>query len=376
MQDQTPMYVLPEDIEGRWINAENIRGDKGAGGRANHGRKGAPNYGAVKAGEQIVLADYHGSSGIIRHIWTTTRNRSPKMLRGLRMDFYWDGESRPAISVPWGDFFGLGLGCMTPFENALFNSPEGRNFNSFIPMPFRSGFRITVTNETDADSNAFWFQADFTVNDQITEDTLYLHAYYHRENPTTIRRDYEFLPPVKGRGRYLGANFGVICNSKLYFKAWWGEGEVKIYIDGDTRYPTLCGTGTEDYIMTSWGQGRFTNMYSGCDLADTEKMKFCFYRYHLPDPIYFRKEIRATIQQIGCLDPVNKKEMYYSGNKYSRAGDETVPLDLSPQSDPFDNTSFLFERSDDWSSCAYFYLDKATNELPPLESVEARIEGL
>ena len=374
MKEENPLYVLPENVEMRWINAENISGAKGSGGKANYGRKGNPHYGHIKAGEQVVLADYHGGSGIIRHIWTTTRVRSPKMLRGLRMDFYWDGESKPAISVPWGDFFGAGLGCMVPFENALFNSPEGRNFNSFIPMPFRTGFRITVTNETDTNSMSFWFQVDFTINDPAPERSLYLHAYYHRERRTHLRRDNEFLCPVKGAGRYIGANFGVIANTDLYFKAWWGEGEVKIYIDGDTQYPTLCGTGTEDYPLTSWGFGRFSNLYSGCHLADFEKDKFCFHRYHVQDPIYFRKEIRATIQQIGCMDSVNHKEMFYSGNKYLRAGNETCPLDLSPKSDL--NAVIYFERSDDWSSCAYFYLDKAANELPPLEPVETRIEGL
>jgi len=104
-----PLFVLPGKLEARWINPENINGAKGSGGKANGGRKGAACYGAIKAGAQIELANYQGSSGIIRHIWTTIDNRSPKMLRGLRMDFYWDGSDRPAISAPWGDFFGCGL---------------------------------------------------------------------------------------------------------------------------------------------------------------------------------------------------------------------------------------------------------------------------
>ena len=296
------------------------------------------------------------------------------MLRGLKIDFYWDGAERPAISAPWGDFFGFGLGSMAPFESALFNCPEGRNFNSFVPMPFRSGFRITVTNETDTDLALFWFHADFTVYDELPPNALYLHAYYHRENPTTIHKDYELLPAVKGSGRYLGANFGVIADTKLYFKSWWGEGEVKIFIDGDRQFPTLCGTGTEDYILTSWGQGRYANAYSGCPLADDDKLRYCFYRYHVPDPIYFRHEIRATIQQIGCTGPGSRKDMHGSGNKYLKAGTDQQALDLAPEAKGSEYQ--LFERADDWSSCAYFYLDRPANDLPALAPVAKRMEGL
>ena len=263
---------------------------------------------------------------------------------------------------------------MAPFECAVFNSPEGRNFNSFLPMPFRSGFRITVTNETETDLSMFWFQADFTVHDELPPNALYLHAHYRRQNPTTMRQDYEFLPQISGAGRYLGANFGVIVDTKTYFRSWWGEGEVKIYTDGDREFATLCGTGTEDYILTSWGQGHFANAYSGCHLADTDRLRFCFYRYHLPDPIYFRHELRAAVQQIGCWDPKTKQEMYFSGNEFLSAAKEPRPLDFSPSGRSSDYG--LFERADDWSSCAYFYLDKPTNELPSLDPVAKRVEGL
>ncbi len=374
MLTHDPIFVLPANVEARWINPENVTGAKGGGGKANDGRKGSPCYGALKAGAQLELANYRGSSGVIRHLWTTVDNRSPQMLRGLKLEIYWDGSDRPAVSAPWGDFFGFGLGALAPFESALFNSPEGRNFNSFLPMPFRSGFRITVTNETDTDLAMFWFQADFTINDDLPPNALYLHACYRRENPTTLRQDYEFLPRIHGRGRYLGVNFGVIANTKVYFKSWWGEGEVKLYIDGDRQYPTLCGTGTEDYILTSWGQGRYSQAYSGCPLADLEKQRFCFYRYHLPDPVYFRQDLRATIHQIGCWDPVSRKDMHFSGNAYLATGPGAKTLDLSPAGSTSDYG--LFERADDWSSCAYFYLDSPTNELPPLDPVAKRTEGL
>lgn len=368
------LFMLPAKVEARWINPESINGTKSAAGQASGGRKGAPCYGRLKAGATMLLADYQGSSGIIRHIWTTIDNRSPLMVRGLRMDFYWDGQDRPAISAPWGDFFGFGLGAMAPFESALFNSPEGRNFNCFLPMPFRSGFRITVTNETTTDLPMFWFQADFTIHDDLPPNALYLHAHYHRENPTILRQDYEILPRIQGCGRYVGANFGVLANTQVNFKTWWGEGEVKIFLDGDQQFPTLCGTGTEDYILTSWGQGRYANAYSGCPLADPEAMRFCFYRYHVPDPIYFRQELRATIQQIGCWDPTNRLAMQASGNTYLETSATPQPLDLSATGTPIDYG--LFERSDDWSSCAYFYLDRPTNELPPLDPLARRLAGL
>jgi hypothetical protein len=371
MLHQEPVFVLPAKVEARWINPENIQGTKGAGGQADNGRKGAPCYGRIKAGAQLELANYQGTSGVIRHIWTTIDDRSPKMLRGLRMDVYWDGADRPAISAPWSDLFGFGLGRMAPFECAAFNSPEGRNFNCFLPMPFRSGFRMTVTNETDIDLAMFWFQADITINDDLPPNALYLHAYYHRENPTTELQDYEFLCPVKGAGRYLGANFGVIANSQLYYRSWWGEGEVKLYIDGDQRFPTLCGTGTEDYILTSWGQGRYANAYSGCHLAEHERFRYCFYRYHLPDPIYFRQEIRATIQQIGCWDPGTIAQFHGNGVQLMH-GSQAVEMVAAAAASSYG----LFERHDDWSSCAYFYLDSPTNDLPALDEVQLRTAGL
>jgi hypothetical protein len=368
------LFELPADVEARWINPENRDGAKGGSGTANHGRKGSACYGRLEAGATMDLADYRGSSGVIRHLWTTVENRSPMMLRGLRIDFYWDGSDNPAISVPYGDFFGFGLGKLAPFESVLFSSPEGRNFNSFLPMPFRTGFRIAVTNETRTDVELFWFHVDFTINDPIPDNALYLHAHFTRQSPTTLRRDYEFLPIIRGKGRYLGVNFGVIVDQKQYFRSWWGEGEVKIYVDGDTDYPTLCGTGTEDYVLTAWGQGQFTSAYAGSHFADWEGMHYCFYRYHVPDPIYFRSSIRATIQQIGYWSPEVRKQFAQTGHEYLPAGDTEEPIDFSPGGTPAEGG--LFERADDWSSCAYFYLDSPTNDLPKLVPIELRLKGV
>lgn len=372
--DTFPLYVIPDGVEARWINAENPHGEKGRGGQANGGRKGSPCYGPLAAGECKVLADYSGSSGIIKHIWTTIDKRSPQILRGLRVDITWDGAATPAISVPYGDFFGSSLGLMPAYTCAFFSNPEGRNFNCHIPMPFQRGCKITVTNETETDLDMFWFHADMTINNSLPEP-MYLHAAFQRQRTTMLQQDYEFLPLITGKGRYLGTNFGVQANTGEYLHSWWGEGEVKIYLDGDTDFPTLCGTGTEDYICTSWGQGQYANPYYGCPVADENALRYCFYRYHVTDPIYFHREIRAAIQQIGCWDPPAISQMHQAGRQLLSNGIPALPIDMAAAADA--NGYCLFEREgDDWSSCAYLYLDRATNSFPPLQPLAERIAEL
>lgn len=272
------LFAFPTPgIETRWASPENPRGQRSAAATANGGRKGRPSL-PVKAGETTILAEEPaGVSGTIRRIWLTIDQRSPTMLRGVRVDFYWDGATIPAVSAPLGDFFGVGLGRMATFESALFGNPEGRSFNCRIPMPFRSGMRLTLTNETDRDIAMLFYDVDYTVGDPHGPETLYLHAHWRRENPTTLQRDYEFLPQVSGRGRFLGVNFGVIADTETYGRTWWGEGEVKFFLDSDTDLPTLSGTGTEDYIGTAWGQGGYSQLYQGCPVADGEKLAYCFY---------------------------------------------------------------------------------------------------
>lgn len=179
---------------------------------------------------------------------------------------------------------------------------------------------------------------------------------------------------MKGCGRFLGVNIGVMADKERYFTSWWGEGEVKVYLDGDSEFPTLSGTGTEDYIGTGWGQGQYAHLYQGCHLADHENLEYCFYRFHVPDPVYFRKDIRVTIQQIGCWLPDTKPQLHQSGRPVYQAGPGLVEVDLSESGDtgPFG----LFERQDDWSSCAYFYLDRPESNLASLDAVDKRVAGL
>lgn len=359
-----PLYEMPRGVETRWASPENPGGERGRGAQANAGRKGRPSI-PVKAGEQVTLAEVRGSSGAVRRIWATISDRGPAMLRGLRMEIFWDGARQPAVSAPWGDFFGAGLGRMPRFDAALFSNPEGRSFNCFVPMPFRSGMKIVLTNESGADLRSLYYDVDYTLGDRHGPDMLYFHAHWRRENPTRMQRDYELLPQVKGRGRFLGVNAGVIADRERYLDSWWGEGEVKVYLDGDDGLPTLAGTGTEDYIGTAWGQGHYFTPYQGCHIADREKMQYGFYRYHVPDPVWFSREARVTIQQIGYA---GKGALAKFPGAVRRAGKEMPEMERTAEG--------LFERQDDWSSCAYFYLDRPENGLPPLAPAAERIAGL
>jgi hypothetical protein len=375
MDSFSSLYNLPANVETRWASPENPDGAKGAGGKVNFGRKGRPNL-RLTPGQQIVFAQAKGGSGMVRRIWATVQDRTPEVMRGLRISMYWDGATTPAVSAPFADFFGQGLGRCQTFESALFSNPEGRSFNCYIPMPFQNGFRIEVLNEAPRDALIF-YDVDYTLGDAI-ETPSYLHAHWNREAPTTLLHDYEILPRLAGRGRYLGANFGVIVDFAKYFDSWWGEGECKTYLDGDTDLPSLVGTGTEDYIGTGWGQQQYANLYQGCHLADHSHDQFAFYRYHVPDAIYFQRDIRVTFQQIGGCSATTfarfrdtKQQLIGAGNADGiRAGE---PLDMHPKADP---PFSLFERADDWSSCCYFYLDRPENGLPALAPVAARTAGL
>ncbi|GET21856.1 glycoside hydrolase family 172 protein [Prolixibacter denitrificans] len=376
-QQVQSMYSFPEQTQSRWISFENPQGEKGKGGMENFGAKGHPQD-SIGAGATQVLMDIKGS-GVINRMWVTINDRSPEMLRSLRIDMYWDGESKPAVSAPFGDFFGIGLGRMTAFENALFADPEGRSFVSYIRMPFKTGAKITLTNESDQPVSALFYDIDYLLT-PWKKDNLYFHCYWNRDTATTPGVDYTILPDVSGKGRFLGTNIGVNANP-AYGDSWWGEGEVKMYLDGDTKYPTLAGTGTEDYIGTAWGQGQFITRYSGCSLADRKNKQWAFYRYHIPDPIYFGSDCRVTIQQIGGAPKAQVIEMQEKGAKlipvtihdgrtlhpiYKK--DTVVNLATIPY-----NGWTNFYRSDDVSSTAYFYLDQPTNDLPALKPRAYRV---
>jgi hypothetical protein len=366
MFEHSPLFV-PGKAETRWATAENRHALKGGACIGNDGRKRSPCIQPLPAGKTEVLAEASGSSGVVRRIWITIDDRSPAMLRSLRLEIFWENSPLPAVSVPLADFFCHGLGRMATFENALFSSPEGRSFTSYIPMPFREAMRITVTNDSDTDLAMLFYEVNFTLHDELPDEILYFHSHWRRENPTTPRRDFEILPHVRGRGRYLGSCISVNASTEKWFRSWWGEGEVKVFLDGDTEHATLCGTGTEDYIGTGWGQGEFSHKYQGCPIADNDAFSYSFYRLHIPDPVWFSQEARITIQQIGCWSPNSILDLA-SRQEPLTLGD--IPVDLEKAVK--DASYGLFERQDDWASCAWFYLDQPQNSLPALPPPDVR----
>jgi hypothetical protein len=240
------LYTINSHVQTRWASHENPLGIKGEGGKARNGRKGAAWF-TLENGKEAVLAQVENSSGMIRRIWITINTCTRETLRGTFIEIYWDNADTPAVSCPIGDFFCHGIGRMSVFKNSLFSSPEGRSFTCYIPMPFKTGMKIFVKNRSGQHIKHFYYDVDYTLGDIFDENTLYFHSWFNRENPTCICRDFEILPYIEGRGRYLGVNLGIRCDKDKYFDTWWGEGEVKVYLDGDKDYPTLCGTGVEDY---------------------------------------------------------------------------------------------------------------------------------
>ena len=250
------LFEKPHGVQTRWSSFENLTAGRDCAGLENKGHKGHATD-RLEVGETKTLLDVKGS-GTITRMWFTIGNRSPQMLRGLRLEMFWDDAEKPAVSCPFGDFFGVGLGRRTAFETALFSDPEGKSFNCFIPMPFRKAARITLTNESEEIEFSIFYDIDLLTNVEHSPTTLYFHTHWRRESPNELGNDFDILPYIKGNGRFLGCNIGVMADP-TYAKAWWGEGEVKVWL-GNDQNPTLCGTGTEDYIGTAWGQ-KFFRLY-------------------------------------------------------------------------------------------------------------------
>jgi len=374
---------MPADVQSRASTFENLNGVAGEGARTNQGAKGNPCE-PVKAGESKVLLDVAGS-GVVRRIWMSPDRggRTPAMLRSLRLRMYWDGAEKPAVDAPLGDFFCAGLGQVTAFQSTLFASPEGRSFNSYIAMPFRKAARIVLTNEGSRDVAELYFEVDFT-RESVPDDALYFHAWWNRRKAIPLGEDFELLPRVEGRGRFLGASVGVNVNP-VYAGLWYGEGEVKMYLDGDRAHPTIAGTGTEDYVSSGWGEGRFAQDYQGCTIADPKGGHFAFYRFHLPDPIYFHRDFRATIQEIGSGPRETVLALLNQGVPMKPVGVSGVGmarvrlLDANPApaltDEKFTKTKtwVSFYRTDDYSATSYFYLDRPFCDLPALTPVAERL---
>ncbi|MES2329941.1 MAG: glycoside hydrolase family 172 protein [Bacteroidota bacterium] len=372
------LYTMPKGQQFRISSFENLNGIKGNGGQTNGGAKGNA-FEPLKAGESKTLLEIT-NPGIIQRIWVTIGDRSFKMLRSLRLRMYWDGDTKPAVDVPFGDFFMAPLGRPVAFQSALFSNPEGRSFNCYIPMPFQKGAKVIITNEGNVDLRQLYYDIDFISLDKPQKDVLYFHANWNREIKGLAEKDFEMLPRVEGKGRFLGVNVGVNVDSS-YGTTWWGEGEVKMYMDGDKELPTFNGTGTEDYIGTGWGEAVFMHQYQGCMVADEKKKQYSFYRFHVPDQIYFYKDFKATLQKMGGGDDEQVKQLKEKGvvlqeisvitrNGFARLVDKPVAM-----TDPnFPKGWVNFYRVDDYSATAYFYLDKTSSNLPELVNVKERIK--
>lgn len=378
------LFQRQPGVQTRWASFENPEAAKGQAATANRGAKGSP-FAGVAAGETKTLLDARGS-GTVRRIWMTLSDRSPNMLRAMRIDMYWDDTPTPAVSAPLGDFLGVGLGRHTPFCCDLFSDPEGRSFNCFIPMPFRTSARITLTNEGTRDLPYLFYDVNLLLDVPHDENTLYFHTHWRRERPNALGQDFTILPHVQGAGRFLGCNIGVSAH-EAYEDSWWGEGECKMWLDGDGELPTICGSGTEDYIGTAWGQNAFANPTQGCPIADAAHHQWCFYRYHLPDPIFFSQDLRVALQTIGGSSRAMVSKLQQrgvplipvsidagGGGKFLGLMDRPQPVDLTDPSLPDGWCNFY--RQDDWSAAAYFYLDQPENGLPPLAPVADRTIAL
>ncbi|MCL3780365.1 DUF2961 domain-containing protein [Prolixibacteraceae bacterium JC049] len=379
--------AAPEGVETRWVSAENPDGLKGKGALTNKGAKGDAYY-LIAPGEKKVIFNQQGA-GMITKIWSANSALwDPEMRRQVKIEMYWDNANKPAVSVPFSDFFGVGLGLMRKFECELFSSPEGRSHNCFIPMPYRKAAKIEIVNESEK-ILMFYFKVDFLKVKSHPEDVMYFHTYWHRDMNTKLGEDFEILPNVNGRGRYLGTNIGVIGNP-LYQGSWFGEGEVKIFLDGDSEHPTLVGTGTEDYIGSGWGQNEFANDIQGSLVSDKKNDLYAFYRYHTVDPVYFHKNCKVTIQQMGNAHRNRLREMRKNGaelkvlwsyvskdgmNASKRYLDMENPPKIEEDRFP-DGVSTTFYRRDDVSATAYFYLDKPSNELPAIQNKDIRTKDM
>lgn len=372
------LYEMPINPQSRLSSFENPNGVKGNGGKTNKTAKGNA-FEFMEPGETKNLLDIKGE-GSIQRIWLTIDHSALK-LRSLRLQFFWDGSSKPAVDVPLGDFFVYNLGKQVAFETALFSSGEGRSYNCYIPMPFKKGAKVLLINE-GKERVKLYYDIDFLLH-KLPSNALYFHAYWNRQQSAQLGDDYILLPKVEGKGRFLGISVGLNTDTS-YSKSWWGEGEVKMYLDGDSKYPTINGTGAEDYIGSAWGLGTFVNQYQGCTIANDSTGQFCFYRWHIPDAIYFNKDIRVAIQQIGGWMKADMKKLFQRGANFKAVtvdGPRFVRLlDLEKPpllTDPdFPEGWVNFYRIDDYSSVSYFYLDKPASSLPPLPSLDVRIKAV
>ncbi|MBM3858841.1 MAG: DUF2961 domain-containing protein [Verrucomicrobia bacterium] len=299
--------------QSRSISPENFTGEKGKAGMATEGtgKNAARDLGQgwkvspsvrIEPNTTFTLGEIKGP-GCIQQIWMTpTGNWRHSIIR-----FYWDDEPEPSIECPVGDFFACGWGKYCQINSLAVCVNPGSAFNCYWPMPFRKKARITFENR-DSRPMTLYYQINYALA-PVPRDAAYLHAQFRRENPLQQKGIYTVLDGVKGRGHYVGTYMAWEARSP----GWWGEGEIKFFMDGDKEWPTICGTGTEDYFCGSYNfENRetkkyqpFSTPYAGLpqvippDSAYVPPQRFGLYRWHITDPIRFEKDLRVTIQALG-----------------------------------------------------------------------------
>jgi len=313
------------NAESRSISPENFTGEKGKGGMAadgtgaayardlGQGWKISPSI-HLQPKEIVTLAEIKGP-GAINHIWMTIR---PDYWRCLILRVYWDGEESPSIEVPLGDFFCNGWGERCNINSLPVSVNPAGGFNCYWEMPFRKSARITIENLLPKVLRSFYYQIDYVLTD-VPEDRAYLHTLWHRSNPLPYGEVYTLADNIHGMGHYVGTYIARSVNST----GWWGEGEIKFYIDGDSQWPTICGTGTEDYFGGAWNfehpkgnYGIYSTSFLGLpqvikpDGLYHSQQRFGMYRWHILDPIRFKDNLRITMQAIGWANPVWEEKRY------------------------------------------------------------------
>ncbi|MDB5001028.1 MAG: hypothetical protein JWR76_2105 [Mucilaginibacter sp.] len=308
------------DAVSRSISPENFKGEKGKGGMATTGTganasrelgqtwKVSPSV-IIKKHTTYTVAEIDGQ-GAIQHIWMTpTGNWRYSIIR-----FYWDDETTPSVEAPVGDFFCMGWGKYAPVQSLAVVVNPGSAFNCYWPMPFRKKCRITMENIDDEDM-VLYYQVDYTLT-KVPDDAAYFHAQFRRINPLPYKKDYVLVDSIQGKGQYVGTYLAYGSNKN----GWWGEGEIKFFMDGDTKFPTIIGTGTEDYFCGSYNfetrkknpdgsetraYTEFTGPYTGLpqvikgDGLYNVAQRFGLYRWHIADPIRFEKNLKVTLQALG-----------------------------------------------------------------------------
>lgn len=296
----------------RSISPENPTGGKGKGGMADptpdhpskklgKGWKCRPSV-IIQPGETHEMANINGA-GAIQHIWITpTGNWRHSIIR-----IYWEDQEHPSVECPVGDFFGCGWGTYAQISSLAICVNPGSALNCYWEMPFKQNCRITMTNIAD-DSMTLYYQIDYTLTD-VPEDCAYFHAQFRRTNPLPYKEAYTILDTRSGWGHYVGTYMAWGVNNS----GWWGEGEIKFFIDDDEKFPTICGTGTEDYFCGSYDfknlktnqYQEYTTPYAGLpqiirpDGLYHSQQRFGMYRWHITDPIRFEKNLKVTIQALG-----------------------------------------------------------------------------